>query len=111
MGFSQVENLCSPPIFPDYIESGAEVEVVGVAENDFGINDINQFIGGECFHHSLCADGHENRRGDVTMSCGKRPVRAALSLASMLKLKRQNLVRGRSGVQSSIRKPSGLSLW
>ena len=70
MGFSQVENLCSPAHLPYHIESWAEVEVVGVSEDDLGVNDINQFIGGECFHHSLCADGHENRCGNVTMSCG-----------------------------------------
>ncbi len=83
-----------PAHFPDYIESGAEVEVVGVSEDDFGINDINQFIGGECFHHSLCADGHENRRGNVTMSCGQETCARGAIAASMLKLKRQNLVRG-----------------
>ena len=46
---------------PEDIESGTKIEVIGVAENDLGVNLVAELV---CVHGldaAHCADGHEYR--------------------------------------------------
>jgi hypothetical protein len=54
--------------------AGAEIEVIGVAENDFGAKGLQDVLG-DGFDGAGCADGHED--GGLNGLVGKDELRAA----------------------------------
>jgi hypothetical protein len=51
----------------DELVTRAEKEVVSVSQDDGGLEVVVKIALGEAFYSRLSANGHENRRGDVSM--------------------------------------------
>jgi hypothetical protein len=54
----------------DKIDAGAEVEVVGVAEENVGA-EAADIVGGEGLDGALSSHGHEGRGGNLTVESGE----------------------------------------
>ena len=53
-----------------YVETGTEIEMVRVAENDPGVYIVAQFALVNRLNGADSPDGHENRGGNHTVVCG-----------------------------------------
>jgi hypothetical protein len=53
--------------FSDELVTGAKEEVIGVSENDGGMEIFGEVTLGEPFDGGLCAYGHEDRGGNVAV--------------------------------------------
>lgn len=51
----------------DDLEAGAEVQMIGVPQNNLRRNILPQLVLMDCFYRASRADGHENGRADFTM--------------------------------------------
>src|SRR5438876_7688656 len=58
---------------PDQLVAGPEVEMIGIAEDDPGIQLVGQIALGESLDGALCSDRHEYGRFDIAMRCMQHP--------------------------------------
>ena len=77
-----VETVQSAGVF-QYLQSGAQVQVVGIAENDLGFDIFTHILDVYGFDGAYCAYRHENRGLNVAMvgvnqSCSGRAFRVGM---------------------------------
>src|SRR5690606_10538879 len=63
-----------------YIQSGPQVQMVGVAEDDLCVHGFDQFMLMHRFYGTRCSHGHKNRRFNDAM-CGLHETGTCLGLA------------------------------
>ena len=74
----------------DHFVAWAEIQMVGVAEDDLGIEIADQIAGEDALHCGLSTDRHEHRGLDVAVSCVEHSrARAGLG-TDCLKLKAEH---------------------
>lgn len=66
-GTGPVHEFVEAAEFSDQFVAGAEVQVIGVAEDDGGLEFVVEVALGEAFNGALGADGHEDGGGDVAV--------------------------------------------
>ena len=68
--FVPIHELVQAISSPDHVEAGAQIQMVGVAENDLGVH-LVEFTQVERLHAGLRADGHEHGRFDDAVRGGQ----------------------------------------
>ena len=64
--------MCSPPTPVHKLIAGAQIKVIGIAQNDGRANG-GQIIRGKSLDGSHGSHGHKNRRGDSAVSRAQHP--------------------------------------